>query len=170
METSADIATQALHHDFDLANGALLKAQILHVEDDFQILLIVLHHIAVDGWSLGIVLNELAIMYNSFTDGTPLELPKLEFQYKDYSSWLNNKLAEGKLEKSRKFWLEKLSGELPKLNLPLLKPRPNVQTLNGRAINLPIPEKISKGLTAISNNNQASMFITLVSLLKLLIY
>ena len=107
---------------FDLARGPLLRARLVVLGDEEQVLLFSLHHIVSDGWSTGVLVRELGALYRSFTAGAPSPLPELPIQYTDFAEWERRRLARGGAAR-RYLWKEKLRGVLV-LDLPTDRPRP----------------------------------------------
>src|SRR5207302_492338 len=117
---------------FDLANGPLIRGQLLQVAEDEHILLITMHHIVSDEWSMGIFLNELNSLYAAFREGHADPLPELELQYGDYAVW-QRQLIEGEmLQQQAEYWKESLTGAPALLELPWDHARPAQQNYSGR--------------------------------------
>ncbi|MFD5514916.1 amino acid adenylation domain-containing protein [Streptomyces sp. NPDC127066] len=102
---------------FDLTADLMLRARLLRLSDDHHVLVLGLHHIAADGWSLGVLLHELGALYDAFRQGRPSPLPELGIQYADYTVWQREWLATGPLDAQIAYWRERLEGA-PVLELP----------------------------------------------------
>jgi tyrocidine synthetase-3 len=175
---ASEAAIQYLIHDhathlFDLANDLLLKLELLQVGAEEHLFLLNMHHIISDGWSINVLLEELGSLYNACLSGaeTPEKiLPPLRIQYKDYAVWQNSQLAEGStLEAVRSYWREQLSGISP-LELPTDFARPQVKTYQGSQLSGLLPAAAAEKLEAFSTERGASLFMTLTSLVNVLLY
>ncbi|MCP4107113.1 MAG: amino acid adenylation domain-containing protein, partial [Desulfobacteraceae bacterium] len=155
---------------FNLENGPLVRFSIIRMEDGKYLLLFNMHHIISDGWSMNIFINELLLSYNSFKDNGIPNLPPLGIQYKDYSAWQNNLLDSSEIEGEREYWLNKLSGEIPLLNLPADNVRPSVQSYNGNSIGFSLSKDLTTSLGNLCIKNNASMFMMLQALVKTLFH
>ncbi|MCP4138466.1 MAG: non-ribosomal peptide synthetase, partial [bacterium] len=155
---------------FNLEKDSLLRFTIIKVETGKHLLLFNMHHIISDGWSMGIFTREFLSAYNCFRKGEIPGLEPLRIHYKDYSVWQNSLLESPGMERQRDFWLEKLNGEVPVLDLPSDNLRPLVQTFNGSSIGF----NLSKETTSLLNNfcigNEVSLFMMLQALVKTLLY
>ncbi|MCP5097302.1 MAG: amino acid adenylation domain-containing protein [Chloroflexi bacterium] len=116
---------------FDLKTGPLMRVRIYERGDETAVLLLVLHHIITDFWSLVILVNELSQLYMAERDQKPIQLPELPVQYPDFVQWQQQMLQTPVARQNRSYWQQQLAGMLPTLNLPLDRPRPPVQTYNG---------------------------------------
>src|SRR6185295_7776423 len=96
-----------------------------------HVLLLCLHHIVTDGWSMGVLMREVAVLYDAFASGLPSPLPELPVQYADYAAWQRGWLAGEVLEAQIAYWKQALGGVPPLLDLPTDRPRPPVQTFRG---------------------------------------
>jgi amino acid adenylation domain-containing protein len=117
---------------FDLARGPLWRARLIRLSDDDHVLIVTLHHIISDAWSMGVLIQELATLYEAFSAGQPSPLPELPIQYVDFACWQREWLAQGdELETQLAYWKRQLAGRLPVLELPTDHPRPAGQSLRG---------------------------------------
>src|SRR6185437_4442211 len=108
---------------FDLASDPMLRAQLIELADDRHVLLLVIHHVAFDGWSIGILMRELAALYGSYHSGEPVRLAELPVQPADYALWEQRLLDEHQLDEQIEYWQAVLA-DLPVLQLPTDRPRP----------------------------------------------
>ena len=126
-EAEEDVLSQLLgaaaREPFDLTADVLLRAHLFRLGADEHVLILVLHHIACDGWSRGILFDEIAELYNAAVARRPHRLPELPFQYGDYARWQLGEMAEGKVERSDEFWRTELAGANFVLDLPVDFPR-----------------------------------------------
>src|SRR6185436_12082787 len=111
----------------DLARGPLIRATVLHLEDEVHIALFNQHHIISDGWSTGVLVEELSACYRALAVGEPPSLPDLPIQYADYAVWQRRWLTGEVLETRLRWWRERLTGAPHVLILPTDRPRPAVQ-------------------------------------------
>jgi amino acid adenylation domain-containing protein len=146
---------------FDLAADLFLRAQLLRLADDEHVLLLTLHHIAADGWSMVVLLKELATLYEARIAGVAAALPPLPLQYADYAHWQRQWLQGERLEAQLRYWQGQLAG-LPTLhNLPLDFPRPDTQRYRGALHRAHLPSKLLVALTQLSRAHDATLFMTL---------
>ncbi|MCP4179820.1 MAG: AMP-binding protein, partial [bacterium] len=164
------LAERDLQTSFNLEVGPLVRFTIVRLEDEKFLLLFNMHHIISDGWSMNIFVKEFLTSYESFNEGKTPELTPLKIHYKDYSAWQNNLLNSAEIGSQREYWLDKLSGKIPVLDLPADKIRPVTQTFNGNNFCFVLPEEINSGLNDLYLENKASLFMMLQTLLKILFY
>ena len=153
---------------FDLSRGPLIRTRLLRQRADEHLLLITMHHVVSDGWSLGVLVQELSQLYGSFASSRPSPLPELEIQYADYAAWQRAWLQGSVLENQLQFWRQKLAG-LPTLQLHADRPRPPRQTFQGAAESLLLPRSLSDQLQALSRHEGATLFMTLLAAFQLLL-
>ncbi len=153
---------------FDLSGTPLLRAKLLKLSEDRHILIVNIHHIISDALSLDVLTKEVLALYTAYSKGEEDPLPRLQIQYKDYAAWQNELLTSDKIQAHKTYWLEKLSGEMPVLNLPTDYPRPTVQTFNGEAIRFNLGNKPE--LQKIAEENDSSLFMVVISLIKILFH
>ncbi len=163
------LAEKDLHNPFNLEVGPLVRFTLIKLVDEKNLLLFNMHHIISDGWSMGIFINEFLISYNSFKDGNTPELAPLRIHYKDYSVWQNRLLKSREMDQQRDYWLEKLAGELPVLDLPADNIRPVIQTFNGNNIGFVLPGETNSGLNDLCLESKASLFMMLQAFVKVLL-
>nr|WP_315221843.1 non-ribosomal peptide synthetase [uncultured Flavobacterium sp.] len=168
-QTLAAYIKNDVETNFNLESGLLLKASIYQIEDDKWIFSYVMHHIISDGWSMDILIKELLETYDEYNKGVNIEKEALKIQYKDYAVWQQNQFKEGKLELHKKYWLKQFEGELPVLQLPEDKPRPLVQTYNGKIIQTKITADVTEKLKYQTNQEGATLFISLLTIVKILL-
>ncbi|MHC5853048.1 amino acid adenylation domain-containing protein [Nostoc sp.] len=186
------LATELAQEPFDLSAQSLFRAKILQLDDKSYQLLVTLHHIIADGWSIGILLKELAALYDAFstgkvclhsrsvsqTDATPTPLPELPIQYRDFVNWQRQCLdgesatrtLRDRIQPKLTYWKQKLSGELTVLNLPTDRPRSPVQTFKGAQAKLVLSQTLTKELKNFSRHAGVTLFMTLLTAFKTLLY
>ncbi|HEX8905974.1 MAG TPA: condensation domain-containing protein, partial [Longimicrobiaceae bacterium] len=154
---------------FDLATGPLFRARLLRLGGEEHVLLLSMHHVAADGWSLGILYRELAALYDAFREGRPSPLPELAVQYADYARWQREQLQGEALERQLAWWRERLAGAPELLELPTDRPRPAVQTTAGAAEGVRIPAELLERLQALGRREGATLYMVLLGAVQLLL-
>jgi amino acid adenylation domain-containing protein len=155
---------------FDLAAGPLLRVFMLRLTELEHILLITIHHIAYDGWSSGVFLRELSVLYEAYTKGEKSPLPELTIQYADYSVWQRQWLQGEVLEKQLSYWREKLQGAPPVLELPMDRPRPAIQTFRGARQTFSLDRELGEGLKDLCKRENVTLFMALLAAFKVLMF
>ncbi len=162
--------TEDTYKSFDLESGPLIRMAIIRLHDNKSIFYYNMHHIISDGWSINVMIKEVLAFYEAYKNGTDINLKELRIQYKDYASWQKLQLESTKYSAYKTYWKEKLSGELPLLDLPSSKKRPSINTNNGSLLTTNIsPEVLSKAKTVFQGNG-GSLFMGLLSTMKILLY
>ena len=128
------LAAEEARRPFDLARGPLLRVCLLKLEEEDHGLLVTLHHIVTDGWSLGVFIHELSALYQAFATGRPSPLAGLPVQYADFAAWQREWLQGAVLEEQLGYWQEQLAGAPSLLELPTDRPRPAVQSFRGASV------------------------------------
>jgi amino acid adenylation domain-containing protein len=164
------LATQEAQQPFDLTTEPLLRVQLLRLDEAEHVLLLTMHHIVSDGWSLGVLMRELAVLYEAFSTGKPASLPELPIQYADFALWQREWLSEEVLESQLGYWKQQLGGELPVLELPTDRPRPPVQTYRGAKQSFELSKDLTDALKALSRREGVTLFMTLLAAFKTLLY
>jgi amino acid adenylation domain-containing protein len=154
---------------FNLSEDTMLRAHLIRLEAEEQVLVVTLHHIASDGWSRSILVGELVELYASFTQGRKADLPNLSVQYADYALWQRKYLEGEVLDNKLSYWKEKLQNVSP-LELPTDHIRPAVQGTAGSMIHFSIEEPLARALQALSQKHGATLYMTLLSAFKVLLY
>ncbi|HEX8118111.1 MAG TPA: amino acid adenylation domain-containing protein, partial [Pyrinomonadaceae bacterium] len=130
-EEARRLATQEARTPVDLSAGPLVRARLLRLSEEEHVLAVTMHHIVSDGWSMGVLIREVAGLYEAYARGQESPLPEPEVQYADYAAWQREHLAGEALERQLEYWRKQLGGGLPTLELPTDRPRPAVQRLSG---------------------------------------
>ncbi|WP_406369775.1 amino acid adenylation domain-containing protein [Streptomyces sp. NBC_00647] len=147
---------------FDLEHGGPLRARLIRVADEDHILAVVLHHVACDEWSVGLLLGELGALYEAFGAGRPDPLAPVDFQYADYAAWQRSRLADGTLDTHVTYWREQLRGITP-LEVPTDRPRPATRSWAGDAVPVTLPAPLAERLRALGSAHGATLFTTLLT-------
>ncbi|HVR09846.1 MAG TPA: amino acid adenylation domain-containing protein, partial [Thermoanaerobaculia bacterium] len=156
------ISDREAERPFDLAIGPLLRAALVRLADAESLLLLTLHHIAADGWSIGILNRELSTLYGS-GEGDLGELPELPLQYADYAAWQRQALTRELLLGQLAFWREQLAGAPATLELPADLPRPPVPSHRGACAGFVLPRDLADRLRALAREQGATLFVTLLA-------
>jgi amino acid adenylation domain-containing protein len=147
---------------FDLGSGPLFRAGLLRLAPDRWVLVLALHHIVYDGWSLGVLYDELAALYAAQVQGRAAELPPPAVQFADFAAWERGALQGPALAALLEHWRARLRGLAP-LELSADRPRPARQGLNGRTLELPLPAALVEGLSALGRRQGATLYMTLLA-------
>ncbi|HEV2638277.1 MAG TPA: condensation domain-containing protein, partial [Actinocrinis sp.] len=161
-ESALDLLGTEGARPFDLASGRLLRADVVQVGDDEQYLLLALHHIVSDGWSEGVLWNELVEIYSAALEGRPAALPELPVQYADYAVWQRDRLSGAVLDEQLGYWREHLAGLEP-LELPLDHARPVERGTAGDSVRFQVPAVVAEGLRGIASGGGASLFMVVLA-------
>ena len=167
-ELNALISKEILEQ-FNLSEDYMMRATLLDRPSNKYALILVFHHIAFDGWSLPIFLNEFETLYNSEKEDLTVVLPSLNTHYADYSAWEKKSLSEETLSEGLQYWESKLKGVTPVL-LPTDFPRPSVQQTEGKSYHFEISKDQTQILEELSYNNDSSLFMTLLAIVKVLLF
>ena len=154
---------------FDLVAGPLFRARLLRLGADEHVLLLCMHHIVSDGWSMGVLANELGALYGAALEGKPSPLAPLAIQYADFAAWQREHLAGDVLQKHLAFWRGALSGVPPALELPTDHPRPSTQSHRGATLRKPLPAPVAERLRALARDESATLFNVLLAALRVVL-
>jgi amino acid adenylation domain-containing protein len=157
------LATEEAQRPFDLSNSPLLRVTLLRLGEESHILLLTVHHIVSDGWSMGIFIQELSQFYQNFCAGQPPELPSLPIQYADFAHWQRQWLSGEILETQLKYWKQQLTGAPPLLELPTDRPRPSVQVFQSSSEEFQLNRELTQKLKTISQQSGTTLFMTLLA-------
>ncbi|NPD30098.1 condensation domain-containing protein, partial [Corallococcus exiguus] len=167
VEVSESAARQRIEQEmlkpFDLSRGPLLRALLLKSGNREHALVVSMHHIVSDGWSLGVLIREVGALYAAFSAGQPSPLPELPVQYGDYAAWQRDWLRDETLAREVDYWKQSLMGAPPVLELPTDRPRPAVRTNAGTTLGFMLPLDLSRKLNALAQQEGASLFMALLA-------
>ena len=155
---------------FDLRQAPLIRARVLRLGEHQHLLLLALHHMVADGWSVGVLVNEFSQLYASLRDGRPASLPALPVQYADYAAWQHQCLQGAALEREVGFWQHQLQGAPQVLGLPCDWPRPAQADARGAARALEIPAPLLARLEALALAEGVSLYMVLLASFELLLH
>jgi len=162
------LAVEEARRPFDLAAGPLVRAGLLKLAADEHVLLLAMHHIVTDGWSLGVAAEELAALYDAFRNGLPSPLPDPAIHYADYAAWQREWLRGEALEELLGYWTTRLAG-VPALELPADRPRPAARSSRGSTRFFALPADLTARLHALGRREGATPFMTLLAAFQALL-
>src|SRR5579871_2685752 len=160
---------EASRRPFDLRQGPVFRAALFQLAVEEHLFLLTMHHIVSDGWSQGILLRELAILYNAFRAGKSSPLPELPVQYADYALWQRELLQGEVLERQASYWKSQLAGAPTLLELPTDRPRPHLQTSRGAILRRELSPELTQKLKALGQQEEATPFMTLLAAFQALL-
>ncbi|GHO46314.1 non-ribosomal peptide synthetase [Ktedonospora formicarum] len=163
------LMTREVQRPFDLQQGPLFRATLLHLGTQEHILLLTMHHIISDGWSLGLLLREAATLYEGFVKGETLRLSDVQAQMGDFAAWQHQWLTEAVLEEQLSYWKGALEGAPTLLELPTDRPRPAVPSHRGALHHFRLPASLSAHLKDLSQREHVSLYMTLTTAFLLLL-
>ncbi|ARU62801.1 hypothetical protein CBW65_18855 [Tumebacillus avium] len=169
-EEALQLAKGAASQPFDLAHGPVLRVHVYRTGEREHLMLLNMHHIVSDGWSIGVFLQELAALYEAFLQGKASPLPELALQYVDFAAWQRNWLQGEVLEEQLAFWRKQLHGPLPVLELPTDFPRGASPTYHGLTSSLVLPEELHQGLNELAKREGLSLYMLLLAAYKTLLH
>ncbi|MBW8359367.1 MAG: non-ribosomal peptide synthetase, partial [Weeksellaceae bacterium] len=164
------LAQEEATSPFHLSSEPLIRVKLLILGKEEHILLITLHHIICDGWSMGIFFKELSELYNAYAEGKEVSLPALPLQYSDFALWQREWLQGEVLEKQLSYWKQQLSGIPDLLDLPMDKPRPQELSYKGATYHTHLSKEIKDQLNQLARQEGASLFMTLLAAFQVLLY
>ena len=164
------LTTQEAQRPFDLSRDLMLRGRLIRLDQEEQVLLLTMHHIISDGWSMGILFKELSALYEAFCTGKPARLPELPVQYADYAEWQREWLQGEVLESQLGYWKQQLEGAPQVLELPTDRPRPALQTYRGGRRSRTLSRELSEELKRLSRSEGVTLFMTLLAAFQTLLY
>jgi amino acid adenylation domain-containing protein len=164
------LASEASRRGFNLAQDDLLRAGLFRLDDQDQVLLLVMHHIVSDGWSMGVLFRELSALYEAFSNSRPSPLPELPIQYGDFARWQREWLQGQALEEQVSYWKEQLAGAPAILELSTDRPRPAIQTFTGAYHTSVVRKELTESLNELSRREGVTLFMTLLAAFQTMLY
>ena len=155
---------------FDLVHGPLFRATLYKTGPEQHVLMLSMHHIVTDGWSIGIFIRELGQAYDDLYSSHPSSLPELPIQYPDYAEWQRDRLQGEALEALLKYWRERLQGAPAVLELPTDHPRPSIESHRGAQWRFEIPASTGKALLTMAQGEGATLFMALLAAFNVLLF
>jgi amino acid adenylation domain-containing protein len=164
------LATREVRRHFDLGDGPLMRMSLFRLDQTEHMAVIVMHHIVSDGWSLALLMEEVATLYGAFSNARPSPLTPLPVQYADFAYWQRNQLRGEVLDEQLRYWKQQLGGELPVLKLATDRPRPNVQTFRGTRYTRPFPVELARAVRDLGRREGVTLFMTLLAAFQTLLH
>ncbi|MDB4965383.1 MAG: linear gramicidin synthase subunit, partial [Myxococcales bacterium] len=154
---------------FDLATGPLVRTTLLGLGDEEHLLLVTMHHVVADGWSMGVMVRELEALYGAYSGGTAPSLPALAVQYADFALWQRGWLAGDVLHEQLQYWRQRLTG-VPPLELPADRARPAVPSHRGATHSFVVPAALTSELRRLARARGATLYMTLLAAFEVLLH
>jgi hypothetical protein len=162
------LITEEAQRAFNLAQGPLLRVKLIRLKEEHYVLVLNMHHIIADGWSVDIFEHELTTLYAAYTSGKSTPLPELTLQYADFAVWQQESLQGPLWEERLAYWKQQLAN-VPVLDLRSDRPRPAVQTFRGASYSFALSPGLSEGLKVLSRRAGATLFMTLLAAWQVLL-
>ena len=169
-DIAVSLVQQEMETPIDLVQGPLFRTQVLRLSHDDHIVIVTMHHIVSDGWSMQVFIRELAILYEEFCAGRSSSLPALRLQYADFAARQRQSSQGPAFIQQLEYWEKQLAGISPALELPLDHPRPAHKTSNGAAIPFTLSQELTKEVMQASRREGATLFMTLLAAYYILLY
>ena len=163
------LAKEEGQRPFDLSRGPLFRICLIRLTRQDHFLLLTLHHIVADGWSMAVLYRELSVLYKAFSQGTPSPLPDLPIQYADFAVWQRQWLTGEVLETQLSYWRKQLQDIPAVINLPTDRPRPKVQSYRGARQSIELSKELTRGLRALSRSHNVTLYMTLLAAFQTLL-
>ena len=164
------LAIQEAQRPFNLAEGPLLRATLLQLDAQDWVILFTMHHIISDGWSAGVLIREVAALYEVFSTGKPSPFAELKLQYVDFAVWQRQWLQGSVLEEQLSYWRDQLRGAPPLLELPGDRPRPRQRNFEGDSHSFVLPKNVSEAIKILSRRQGVTTFMLLLAAFKTLLH
>lgn len=169
-EAAASEIRQYISLPFDLGRDCLLRVSVMQTGSSRSILVIVMHHIICDGWSLEILANEFREAFDCVEKGIAFDKAPLEIHYKDFAVWQQDQLASPGAGKSRKYWLDMFSGSIPVLELPACRPRPKLKSGHGRTLSFEFDREVFASYKSICVKHNTTLFAGVMTLADIVLH
>ena len=157
------LASDEARRPFDLEAGPLFRSTLIRLDAYEHILLLTMHHIVSDGWSIGILTHEMSTLYEAFSNDKPSPLPELNIQYADFALWQRQWLQGDALQSQLSYWKQQLDGAPPVLELPSDRPRPPVESFEGATVPFVLSKELSDSIKELSRQEGLTLFMTLLA-------
>jgi natural product biosynthesis luciferase-like monooxygenase protein len=163
------LAAEDCQKPFDLENGPLLRTKLVRMAQDDHLLILTFDHIAVDGWSHGVFLSELTVIYQAFLQGRPSPLPELTIQYSDYAAWKLQQFEQGTYSPHLEYWKRQLKDAPRQLKLPTDFPRPEIQTYRGAREFFRLDRELMDKVSALGRAERCTSYMVLLAAFQVLL-
>ena len=164
-----ELAAVEAQRPFDLADGPLIRARLVRMDQHDHIMLLTMHHIVSDAWSIGVLVKEIGALYDAYARGEPSALPELPIQYADFASWQREWLSGDVLEEQLGYWRAQLAHAPELLTLPTDRPRPAVPSYRGAVTSFQVPPDTTAALKLLAAKTGSTLFMTLATAFSLLL-
>jgi amino acid adenylation domain-containing protein len=165
---ASQLAIEEGWRPFNLSTGPLIRANLVRLDEQDHVLLLTLHHIASDGWSIGVLFREVGALYEAFAGGKPSPLDDLALQYGDFAHWQRQWLQGEALDAQLEYWKQQLTNAPPSLALPVDHQRPDIQSFKGAREHFKLSSDTAEALKRLSRQEGATLFMTLLAAFKTL--
>jgi amino acid adenylation domain-containing protein len=163
------LAAAEARRPFNLATGPLLRTTLIRLSATEHVLLLTMHHIIADGWSIGIFVRELAVLYGAYSAGLDSPLAPLPLQYADYAAWQHEWLQDDVLQAEVDYWRQQLAGAPTLLDLPTDRPRPAVASMQGRRLSFALSQDLAAQIKTLSRREGVTLYTTLLAAFQVLL-
>jgi amino acid adenylation domain-containing protein len=163
------LLSREIQRPFNFSQDLMLRSCLLQIGETEHILLLVVHHIAADGWSMRILFQELSSLYSAFSQGLPSSLTPLPIQYADFAQWQRQYLQDDVLESSINYWKKHLSGAPELLSLPIDRPRPPIQSFQGKTQSFSLPGQVTERLRLLGQGEKSTLFMVILAVFNILL-
>ncbi len=161
-ERLQEVLREEARRGFDLSSGPLIRAKLIRMSEDEHVLMVNMHHIVSDGWSMEVIVRELAQLYEAYTQGREPSLPELEIQYADYAMWQREWLQGEVLQTQLEYWKRELEG-VSVLELPMDRARPAAASNRGASERIELCEEVTENLKQMSRREGVTLFMSLMA-------
>lgn len=169
-EEALRLTVEEAQRPFDLSTGPMLRVVLFRIGDDEHVMVSTVHHIVADGWSLNLLISEMATLYDALSSNRSPALPELPVQYADFALWQREWLQGEVLETQLAYWKRQLAGAPDEIALPLDHPRPAVQSFSGASHSFIISKELTESFTQLSHRLDCSLFMTLLAAFDVVLY
>ncbi|WP_315705401.1 MULTISPECIES: non-ribosomal peptide synthetase [unclassified Bradyrhizobium] len=163
------LADEELARPFDLRRGPLFRAKLVRVDDADHVVLVTMHHVVCDGWSIALLIDEVSALYEAYSQGHASPLPELPIQYGDYAIWQREAAQDRVLDKQVGYWKERLAGAPVALDLPVDRVRPKMASFNAGTINVALSAGLSRQLFELARREGATLYMLLLAAYQVLL-
>lgn len=164
------LASEETRSPFDLSTGPLMRVKLVRLDPDDYILVLVMHHIVTDGWSMGLLFSEVGELYEALTAGREPQLPEISILYTDFSRWQRESVTGDLLAGQLQYWKDKLRGAETVLDLPADHPRRSLHHRHGRRLGFQLDQKTTAELKAVAQTEDATLFMVLLTVFQALLW
>ena len=167
---AVELARKEAGRPFDLRRGPVMRAALVEVSEEEWVLLLSMHHIVTDGWSMGVLLDEMGRLYRRYSQGEESGLKELGIQYRDYAYWHNRWLEGEVYERQMGYWREQLGGASQEMRLGTDRVRPAVQSYEGKGERVRVGEELTREVRELGRREGASLYMTMLAAMKVVLY